>query len=246
MPVYSVTRKSQSWYGTPVGILILNACYPCIPGNVGNATSFPFPVRYKEVSEASINGLINRRDPALIEPFVRGAKELEAEGVLAIAGACGFMALFQREVAEAVQVPVCLSSLLQIPFIRQILPQGKKIGVITANAGALTERHFRAVGVEDSSGLVIQGLEGSKEFREAILEEKGTLDSERMEQEVVQAAEAMAASNPGLGSIVLECSDLPPFARAVQDAVRLPVFDFNTMIRHLQTAVVQQPYQGYM
>jgi len=246
LPRFAVTKQRQSWYGIPVGILILNASYPCIPGNVGNATSFPFPVRYKEVSEASIHRLINEKDRALAEPFVNGARELEAEGVRAIAGACGFMALFQREIAEAVQIPVCMSSLLQIPFIRQILPRKKKIGILTANAGALTDDHFAAVGVEDRSGLVIQGLEESKEFREAVLEEKGTLDSDVMQQEVVEAAKKMSASNPEIGSIVLECSDLPPFAYAVQQAVSLPVFDFITMIKHLQTAVVQHPYHGYM
>lgn len=246
MTVYSVRKKSQSWHGVPMGILILNTCYPCIPGNVGNATSFPFPVRYKEVSEASINGLINHRDPALIQPFVDGARELEAEGVRAIAGACGFMALFQREIAEAVQIPVCMSSLLQIPFIRQILPGHKQIGIVTANAGALTDRHFEAVGVPDQSALVIQGLEHSNEFREAILEEKGTLDSDLMQREVVEAARTMVSSNPDIATIVLECSDLPPFAHAVQEAVTLPVFDFNTMIKHIQTAVVQQPYVGYL
>jgi len=246
MTMYRVTRKSQSWYGIPIGILILNATYPCIPGNVGNATSFPFPVRYKEVSEASIDGLINKRDPALIQPFVDSARELEAEGVRGIAGACGFMALFQREIAEAVQIPVCMSSLLQLPFIRQILPRKQTIGILTANAGALTERHFQSVGVQDQNGLIIRGLEDSTEFREAVLEEKGTLDSELMEREVVERAKELRASNPELGAIVLECSDLPPFAHAVQEAVSLPVFDFNTMIKHLQTAVVQYPYHGYL
>lgn len=246
MPVYTVKKKSQSWYGIPVGILILNAAYPCIPGNVGNATSFPFPVRYKEVSEASINRLINERDPALMEPFIKGARELEAEGVRAIAGACGFMALFQREIADAVNIPVCMSSLLQIPFIRQILPRGRMIGILTADSTALTHEHFEAVGVEDQNGLVIQGLEDAKEFKEAVLDERGTLNSELMEEEVVGAARKMIASNPEIGSVLLECSDLPPFAHAVQEAVSLPVFDFNTMIKHLQTAVVQHPYQGHM
>ncbi len=246
MTVYRATRKSQSWYGIPIGILILNATYPCIPGNVGNASSFPFPVRYKEVSEASIDGLINKRDPALIQPFVDGARELEAEGVRGIAGACGFMAFFQREIAEAVQIPVCMSSLLQLPFIRQILPRKQTIGILTANAGALSERHFQSVGVQDQSGLVIRGLEDSTEFREAVLEEKGTLDSELMEREVVERAKELRASNPELGAIVLECSDLPPFAHAVQEAVSLPVFDFNTMIKHLQTAVLQHPYHGHL
>jgi hypothetical protein len=246
MSEYSVGKKSQSWYGIPIGILILNASYPCIPGNVGNATSFPFPVRYKVVREASIEGLISQRDPALIEPFVRGAQELEGEGVRGIAGACGFMALFQREIARSVHIPVCMSSLLQIPFMRQILHEKAKIGVLTANAQALTKDHFTAVGVNSLDGLVIQGLEEATEFRQAILEERGTLDATRMEKEVIAAAQGLVDSNPDIGALLFECSDLPPFAYSVQQATGRPVFDFNTMIHHLYTAVVQHQYHGYM
>lgn len=246
MPEITVGKKSQSWYGIPVGILILNASYPCIPGNVGNATSFAFPVRYKEVSEASINGLIKHRDPALLKPFIQGAQELEAEGVRCIAGACGFMALFQREIAESVQIPVCMSSLLQIPFIRQILPANKKIGIVTANAASLTEEHFKAVGVSSLKSIVIQGLEDAREFREAILEEKGTLDSDRMEREVVDAVQNLVNMHPDIGALLFECSDLPPFAYRTQQTVGLPIFDFNTMIQHVYSSVIQPQYHGYM
>ena len=246
MSRFVISKKTQSWYGIPIGILILNASYPCIPGNVGNATSFAFPVRYKEVHEASIDGLIRQRDPALIRPFIRGAQELEAEGVRAIAGACGFMALFQREIAEAVRIPVAMSSLLQIPFMRQILTRNSKIGILTANAQALTEEHFTAVGVHSLDGLVIQGLETATEFREAILEEKGSLDATRMEEEVVAAAQGLVDTHPDIGGLLLECSDLPPFAYSIQQATGLPVFDFNTMIHTLYTAVVQHAYHGYM
>lgn len=246
MPKYAIGKKSQSWYGIPIGILILNASYPCIPGNVGNATSFPFPVRYKEVREASIDGLLRQRDPALVKPFIQGARELEAEGVRAIAGACGFMALFQREIAESVRIPVCMSSLLQIPFIRQILPEKQKIGILTANAGVLTQEHFTAAGVSSLQGLVIQGLEEFTEFREAILEEKGTLDSTRMEKEVITAAQYLINKDSDIGALLFECSDLPPFAHSVQQAVHLPVFDFNTMIRYVYTSVVQHEYTGHM
>lgn len=213
---------------------------------MGNATSFPFPVSYKQVSEASIQGLLYQRDPALLQPFINGAQELEAEGVLAITGACGFMALFQREIADAVQIPVAMSSLLQVPFILQILPQGKKLGIITANSEVLTKAHFRAAGIQDQADLVLQGMQDCQEFKEAVLEEKGTLNSEIMEQEVVNVAKEMTGSNPDIGAVLLECSDLPPFARAVQQAVSLPVFDFITMIKLLHSAVVQQTYQGHM
>ncbi len=242
--LYQLRRKSQSWYGETIGILILNAAYPCVPGNVGNASTFPFPVRYAEVEGATIDRLLNQRDPALAAPFVRAARQLRDQGVRAITGACGFMALFQREVAAALDIPVFLSSLMQIPFIHQIT--GRTIGVITANRSCLTPGHFEACGIAQSLPVVVAGMENQPEFRGAILEEKGTLDSSKIEAEVVGVARALVEKNPEVGAILLECSDLPPYAHAVQACTGLPVFDFITMIEYVHGALVRKPYSGHM
>lgn len=246
MTVYKVKSKSRSWDGQTIGILILDAAYPCIPGNVGNATSYDFPVRYKEVRGSSIQRLLNERDPSLLEPFIQGAKELEAEGVRAITGACGFMALFQKQVAEAVNVPVFLSSLLQIPFIWNTLQPSRKIGVITANAACLTGEHFANVGVSPEMRVVVYGMEDKEEFRTSVLEEKGTLDSDRVEREILEKTAEMMRDHPDIASIVLECSDLPPYAHAVHSVTGLPVFDFITMIRYVHSALVPNRYCGNM
>ena len=244
MAFFQAKNKKQSWYGESIGILILDATYPCIPGNVGNASTFPFPVRYKVVKEASIERLIKKRDKTLVQPFIDAALELQEEGVKAITGACGFMALFQREVSDAVDVPVFLSSLLQIPFIYQIKKQ--KIGIITADSKSLTPEHFISVGVNKEIPLLIGGMEDQKEFREAILEEKGTLDSDLIEREVVGVAKKLITENPDIGALVLECSDLPPYAHAIQKEVNLPIFDFTTMIQYVHTALVRKEFQGFM
>jgi len=246
MAVYHVQNKLQSWYGESIGILILDAAYPCIPGNVGNASTFDFPVRYKVVKNASIDRLLNQRDPSLLEPFINAALELQAEGVKAVTGACGFMALFQRQVADALDIPVFLSSLLQVPFIYQLLPRGRKIGIISADLRALAPEHFHSVGVTPDIPIVYGGMEHKIEFREAVLLEKGTLDSDQIQREVVELAEQMVETHPDIGAIVLECSDLPPYAAAVQAAVNLPVFDFITMIQYVHSALVRRPFQGFM
>ena len=244
MVTYQTKNKKQSWYGESIGILILNATYPCIPGNVGNASTFPFPVRYKVVKEASIERLLKKRDKSLIQPFIEAAIELQEEGVKAITGACGFMALFQREVSDAVDVPVFLSSLLQIPFVYQITK--RKIGIITADSKSLTHDHFISVGVSKEVPLAIKGMEDQKEFREAILEEKGSLNSELIEREVVEVAKRLITENPDIGALVLECSDLPPYAHTIQKEVNLPIFDFTTMIQYVHTALVRKEFQGFM
>ena len=245
MAIYRAGAQ-QSWYGESIGILILNASYPCVPGNVGNASTFPFPVRYKELTEATIGGLIWRCDRSLVESFVRAGQELQDEGVKAITGACGFMALFQREVAQALRVPVFLSSLMQLPFIHRMLRQDQCIGVITADAGSLTEDHFSAAGVDPNVPIVIAGMETQPEFSEAVMHEKGTLDSDRIEREVVSVARALHGEHPHMGAVLLECSDLPPYAHAIQREIGLPVFDFVTMISYVHSSVVRRPYDGWM
>ncbi|TXI07096.1 MAG: aspartate/glutamate racemase family protein [Rhizobium sp.] len=244
MTVYTVTRRTQSWYGEQIGILILDAAYPCVPGNVGNATTYDYPVRFQEVRGASIDRLINQRDPALKEAFVEAALDLQGRGVKAITGACGFMAYFQEEVAAALDIPAFLSSLMQIPFMHALC--GGSVGIITANASRLTPRHFEACNVSAGIPLAIAGMEDQKEFREAVLEEKGTLDSAEIEREVTQVARRLVAEHPEIRSILLECSDLPPYAYAVQAATGRPVFDFITMINYVQQSIARRAYAGSM
>jgi hypothetical protein len=245
MALYQAARR-QSWYGESIGILILNASYPCVPGNVGNASTFPYPVRYKELTEVTIEGLIWDRDRSLVDFFVRAGQELQDEGVKAITGACGFMALFQREVAQALRVPVFLSSLMQLPFIHRMLREDQCIGVITADAGSLTDEHFSAVGVAPGTPIVIAGMDDQPEFSEAVMHEKGTLDSDKIEREVVGVARTLCNDHPNMGALLLECSDLPPYAYAVQRETGLPVFDFVTMISHVHSSVVRRPFDGWM
>ncbi|MCE5202024.1 MAG: aspartate/glutamate racemase family protein [Synergistaceae bacterium] len=244
MPFYKIKNRTRSWDGEPIGILILDAAYPCVPGNVGNATTYPFPVRYHEVRGASIERLLNQCDPSLLEPFLDGARKLEAEGVRAITGACGFMALFQQEIADAVDIPVFMSSMLQVPFIARTLKRGQKVGIISANASVMTEQHLRNVGITADIPIVLYGMEDKYEFRSSVLEEKGTMDTDVIEKEILEVCDQMLKDHPEVAAIELECSDLPPFAAAVHEHTGLPVFDFITMIRHMESALDPTRYVG--
>jgi hypothetical protein len=246
MTIYRQHNANQCFYGYSIGILVMDAKYPCVPGNVANATTYHFPVRYKVVKNASAERLIWEKDKSLIQPFIDAALELQGEGVGAITGACGFMALFQQEVARELDIPVFLSSLMQIPFINQMLGKKKLIGVISANASALTKEFFKSAGVLEDTKLDLAGMEDKPEFFSAIFKQKGTLDSQLIQDEVVQVARDLKKRNDDLGAILLECSDLPPYAYAVQQEVNLPVFDFISMINYVQTAIVKHPYHGFM
>jgi Asp/Glu/hydantoin racemase len=243
MPVYK-TRKSAEAYGYSVGILLAAGGGPRVPGDVANATSYGYPVLYRAVPDATVERLRGAA-PELEAAVVAAARALAAEGVKGITSNCSFFANYQEAVTSAVEVPVFLSSLLQLPFISANLARGRAIGVITADARALGNRLLASSGVEADRPVVVRGLDDQPEFRRGILLDGDKLDTELVEAEVAAAARRMVAENPDMGAILIECAALPRYAKAVQAATGLPVFDFLTMIDFFQKTAHREPYSGY-
>jgi hypothetical protein len=228
--------------GYAIGIIHLEVWYPLLPGNVANATTYPFPVRYKLLAGGT-QDRIHSADPSMVDLIVEAGRELEQEGVRAIVGACGYLGNFQKQVVSRLNVPVFLSSLLQVPMIHHSLKPGQRIGILCADGPALTQGLLESCGVTSDIPLAILGLEDRPAFS-GITYSKGEFDFEQVQKEVVEGACQLAEENPDLGAVLLECSDMPPFAWAVQKAVKLPVFDFITMINWVHHGVVQRPYKG--
>ncbi|MEM7169281.1 MAG: aspartate/glutamate racemase family protein [Pseudomonadota bacterium] len=230
--------------GVTIGVLCLDSRFPKLPGHIKNVSGLPFPVLYETVRGATVAQLINEPSDQFIHPFIDAAQRLEVEGVRAITGSCGFLALYQRELAEAVSVPVFASSLIQVPLVHNMLRPGQKVGVLTASAARLTEAHFRAVGAAGIP-VAIGGLENSEEFCEVILEgQRSVMNVTKIEQEVLGAAQSLVDENPEIGALVLECTDMPTFAHRIQARLRLPVFDLTTLATMVHDAVARMPYQG--
>jgi hypothetical protein len=231
--------------GHAVGIIVLNVGYPLIPGNVANATSYPFPVRFKVVEGADIPSLL-AGERRLLEPSLRAAEELVADGCRAIVGACGYFAKFQREMAEALPVPVFMSSLCQAPMIVASLRPTEQLGIVCASKPSLDDMTLDAAGLRPDSSVVIYGMEDSNEFRTAILEGKGWMDNAKVEAEVVDTATRLVQEHPSVRALLLECSDMPPYANTVQNATGLPVWDFITLIDWIYDGVVKRRFEGFV
>jgi hypothetical protein len=238
-------RGTTNLYGYAVGILVIEGHFPRLPGALGNATTFPFPVLHHVVPGATGDRVVRQADADVLGPWVDGARTLEAAGVRAITTSCGFTAMFQRELTEAVDVPVFASSLLLAPLIARMLKSRYRVGVVTADARHLTARHLEGAGV-DPETVVVAGLEGCPEFEEVVFQDRHDLDVDRMQAEVVDVSTALVARHPEVRALLLECSLLPPFAHAVQAATRLPVFDFTTLVTMVHAGLVRKPFDGFV
>jgi len=225
-----------------IGIIGLDTTFTKIPGHIRNRSTFDFPVVYRVVEGATAERVVKQADPTLLQPFVRAAQELEAEGVGAITSACGFLVIFQKQLADAVSVPLYASSLIQVPMVHRMLGSNRKLGLLVARKDSLTRRHLEAIGAE-SIPLCIAGMEEQPEFREVMLEaRRAELDVDRLEHEVLGQAERLASENRDLGALVIECTDLVPFSHAIQARLGLPVFDIVTLTEMVHRSLTRRPY----
>lgn len=240
-------NKGQNIAGFPIGILYIDDVhYPMLPGNIVNGYTFPFPVRLMPVRGLDVDSLFQTKDTVL-PIIIEASEQLRREGVRAISSACGFFGNYQSELAEYMDIPVAISSLVQLPWIATLLKKDQKIGVLTADKSSLTDKLLNSCGVPDEikSRLVIKDLRHEKEFS-CILEGRGEFDNGIVAEEVVSKALEIIEEFPDTGAILLECSDMPPYAYLVQAATKLPVYDFTTLIKWLHSAVCQTPYYGFI
>ena len=225
----TIARGGKALYGVPLGILMLEARFPRIPGDMGNGTTWPFPVLYRVVRGASPDKVVLQGAPGLLPDFIEAAQDLVRLGAEAITTNCGFLSLYQKELAAAVRVPVATSSLMQVPWVQSTLPPGKRVGVVTVSGSTLTPAHLESAGAPPDTPVA--GTENGREFfRVLIKAEKDDMDIALAEEDIVDAGKDLVARHPDVGAIVLECTNMPPYAAALRAEVDLPVYDIYSMI----------------
>ncbi|HWB50419.1 MAG TPA: aspartate/glutamate racemase family protein [Stellaceae bacterium] len=235
-----IAHGGKALYGARVGILMLETRFPRIPGDMGNGNTWPFPVLYKVVPGATPDRVVRHKSQGLIDAFLDAAAELVQLGADGITTTCGFLSLYQREIAGHVGVPVATSSLMQIPFVERILPPGRRVGVLTVSAASLTPEHLIAAGADPETPVA--GTEHGREFTRVMLDEKHTLDAALAERDILDAGEALIAAHPGTGAIVLECTNMTPYARALSDHLLLPVYSIYSFVTWFQAGLAPRDF----
>ena len=216
-------------YGYKLGVLMLDTSFPRIVGDIGNAQTWNFPVLYRTVKGGTPDKVVLKLTKDDIAPFIEEAKELKRQGVKVITTSCGFLSLFQKELSEAVDIPVITSALMMVPWIKSMLSPHAKIGILTANSDTLTTRHLEAVGI-DGEDYVIYGLQNEEEFTDFTVQNWNHVDTDKCEKELVYMAKKMMNENPDVKAIVLECTNMPPYTEAIKKTVGVPVFDLVSLV----------------
>ena len=250
-------RKQHSCYGMGLGIIILDEAYPGFPGDVRNASGYPYPIQYEIVRNVDIEGLVwdkSKRDQCL-EPIKQAAINLEKMGCRAIIAECGYFAYFQKKIAATVNIPCFMSSLLQVPLAQQVINPDKVVGLLVASKINLTEAHLESVGLQIGSNYVVESanedgkvIDFDKLWHKWAREEGEPPHAiyDRAEAQFIKVATEFYHAHPNMGAMVLECTGYPPFARALQRHINIPLFSFSTLMDFAYSVVVHRDFYGHV
>ncbi len=234
-------KGGHTLFGHAIGFIMLDTRFARIPGDVGNATTWSFPVLYRTVRGATSQRVVRERAEGLLEPFVEAAHELARDGVRAISTSCGFLAVYQKQIAAEIPVPVFTSSLMQIPLVYRMLRPEQKVGVIAVDSRYLSEDILREVGA-DGVPIAKAGTEAEEELTRVLIDGKEDLDVTRAEADMIRVSKRLVEENPDVGAIVLECTNMPPYARSVSRATSLPVFDIVNLTNYVYRSLMPEPF----
>ncbi len=236
------TRGGKTVFGSSVGILMLETQFPRIPGDIGNALSWPFPVHYRVVRGATPDNVVRGDPTARLEDFIAAGRELVEMGCDGIATNCGFLALLQDELAEALGVPVATSSLMQAPMIAATLPRDQHVSILTISERTLTAQHLDAARVPQ--GTPVMGTDAGREFTRAVLGDEVEIDFDACRGDLLEAAEQLVTKHPKTGAVLLECTNMVPFAADIRRHIGRPVYSIHSFISWFQSGLMPRRFSS--
>ncbi|MCP4342477.1 MAG: aspartate/glutamate racemase family protein [Desulfobulbaceae bacterium] len=235
-----IAYGGKNFYGAAVGILMLETRFPRVHGDIGNGATWPFPVMLRSVRGASLDQVVNKRADGLLDAFVAAGLDLIAQGADGITTSCGFMSLFQKELADQLPVPVASSSLMQVSLVNRMLGGGKRAGVITVKKQSLSDDHLRSVGVPLDTPIM--GTEHGVEFTRAVLGDEERLNTRLATEDLVKTGLMLKENHPDVGAIILECTNMAPYAAAIRQVTGVPVYSIYSFIQWFQAGLLPRQF----
>ena len=233
------TRGGKTVFGASIGILMLETRFPRILGDIGHAATWDFPVHYRVVRGATPDNVVRGDAMARLEDFVAAGRDLVAMGCDGIATNCGFLSLMQAEIAAALSVPVATSALMQAPMVAATLPPDRHVSILTISKATLTRAHLDAAGVP--ADVPVFGTDGSS-FTRDVLGDAYSIDFATCRDEMLDAAEQLVRAHPKTGAILLECTNMVPYAADIRAQTGLAVFSIQTFLTWFQAGLVPRRF----
>ncbi|KAM5348620.1 hypothetical protein ACJ41O_008444 [Fusarium nematophilum] len=222
----------------PLGFLAVEVDIFRPPGDPFNERTWPFPLIREKVTGTGESQLVTNAtyDDAFIERFVAAGLKLAERGAVGIITSCGFLAMAQTNSSPANSNRNMRSRADSQSSGNNPRRQGN--WVLTYDSKRLGDAHLLELGI-DPAGVRVWGAPDDGHLR-GICARGEVYDAERLERELVEQAKTLTRKFPEVVAVVLECTNMPPYADAIQHAINLPVYDVYTMGTWFYSGLVRQ------
>lgn len=245
--ITKLKKKLQKKQNPTLGIVRLDYNYPPAAGDIDCPASYGYDVIYRCVPGLTFEmAQAGKMTMEVLKEFKLAVKWLESQGAVGITGDCGFMMAFQPIARDVANVPVFMSSMVQCPMVSLAYDKFDKVMIVTANDKTLkpqkeTLMSHCGFNVDDDRFIII-GAENVPGFDAVANGDK--VDVEFVTPGMVKLVKETLKKNPTIRAIVLECTELPPYADALRAATSLPVWDAITCADYFISAYMDNPRFG--
>jgi hypothetical protein len=88
----------------------------------------------------------------------------------------------------------------------------------------------------------VVGTDGGSEFSRVMINDEERLDVAAAERDILAAGDRLVGSHEGIGAVLLECTNMVPYARALSQRLRLPVFSIYTFVTWFQSGLIPREF----
>ena len=217
-------------------VLQLDTTFPRIPGDVASPETYQQPIAIHRINKASVSAVINDQpDQMDISYYEAGARGITyGIGVTS----CGFLGYWHRHLAEICPRPFVASSLVDLPRLMAAQPT-QEMAILTFDAEVLRSPLYQPL-LSGFDGKII-GLDPDMHLRRVIAEDLPDLDSPLAEQEIIDLLRPHLADGR-VKTLILECTNLPPYKSAIKQAFDLEVYDILTSIHQRDADLVKPEF----
>ncbi|WP_420969537.1 hypothetical protein [Bradyrhizobium sp. B120] len=134
--------------------------------------------------------------------------------------------------AQALSVPVSMSSLLLLPYL--IATIKGRVGILTFDSRPLTSDLLKLTGVASHNRIAIAGIEDSETWS-AMSAPENNYTVSQLAKDVLSAISLMRARHDDIEAILFECAAFPLVTREVREQTKLPVYDAVTNAKLLMS-----------
>lgn len=198
-----------------VSVLQLDTQFPRVPGDVASADSYTGELEIIRIPNASVSKIVTHLPHQIdITPF---EKAIESASGDVIVTSCGFLSFWQNHLEKLTQKPFISSALTAFKTLsEQFAPE--EVLTLTFDDESLTPEHFGSYSAYATNSI---GLPHSMHLRRVISENRKSLDVNLAQQELIEFISSKR--RPHHKHMVLECTNLPPYAKALRDATGLGI-----------------------